>query len=248
MSVLAATSAATITAGGPREYIPRKYVNTMTDQFTDGEDYRFAQCVLRRVPIERVFQFLDEFWVHGHVYLQQAYDSGSWQTPEVFINLRGLSDDPAQTSSYIVNTYAIEDYEIRQCRPIDSQNQGTQAASGRNANQDGELDLSSTDQTISPQFGEADDAAPGGLNAPVNNIFNQVVEIQVQNQDYSNIVRSDSPLTLACCRLYPVPQRVVVQRYKRYGIPAQLTPTQEIFNALTNRDQAKVGEFISITP
>ena len=84
MSVLAATSAATvtITAGGPREYIPRKYVNTMIDQFNDGEDYRFAQCVLRRVPYEtvdrRINNFLDEFWVHGHVYLQQEYDSGSW--------------------------------------------------------------------------------------------------------------------------------------------------------------------------
>ena len=151
--------------------------------------------------------------------------------------MRGLSDDPAQTSSYIVNTYASEDYILRQCKPIDSQNQGTQAASGRNANEDGELDLASTDQTISTQFGEADSTAPGGLNAPVNNIFNQVVEIQVQNQDYSNILRSDSPLTLACCRLNPVPQRVVVQRYKRYGIPAQLTPTQAIYDALSNRYQ-----------
>ena len=126
------------------------------------------------------------------------------------MNIIGLSKNPSQSSSYIVNTYAREDYELRQCRPIDSQNQGTQAASGRNADSDGKLDLASTDQTISAAFGEADATATGGLNAEVNNIFNQIVEVQVQNQDYSNIVKSDSPLTLGCCALFPVPQRVVV--------------------------------------
>jgi len=37
----------------------------------------------------------------------------------------------------------------------------------------------------------------------------------------------------------------VVNKYKRYGLPKELIPTQAIYAALRARDQAKVDDFMA---
>ena len=103
---------------GPRQYIPRYLVNRLSEQYTDN-DYRFAACTIRRVPIPNVFIYLEEFWMHGHVYVEQTYAGGEWQAPDAYINLENLSRSGVN-SQYTINTHFIGNYDPLTCTTKDA--------------------------------------------------------------------------------------------------------------------------------
>ena len=152
--------------------------------------------------------------MYGNVFVEQKYDggAGAWGVPQAFISVDTLTDlsylddtnvPPINDAQYNAYTFWEEEYDDIECRrtvnPATSQ---ANAATGRTPT-DGKVVVSSTQNTISTAFAFPDSTNPLGYNAPINNIFNTVVEINLQSDNLALALQVDDPIVLGCCKLQP---------------------------------------------
>ena len=146
--------------------------------------------------------------MYGNVFVEQKYDGG-WQAPQAYISLDTLTDlgplnigDPGSNDAqYNVFTFWEEQYNEIDClQTVNPASSKAQPAAGRTP-VDGKVILASTVSTIATNFAYPEPANPAGYDAPINNIFNTVVEINLQSDSIAQLLGLDDPIVLGCCKL-----------------------------------------------
>jgi hypothetical protein len=112
-----------------------------------------------------------------------------------------ISDPGTNDAQYNAFTFWEEQYNEIDCtmtvNPASSQ---ATSAAGRTP-VDGKVILASTDSTITTNFAYPEPANPAGYDAPINNIFNTVVVINMQSDSIAQLLGIDDPIVLGCCKL-----------------------------------------------